>query len=69
MDVWVGIIVAVMALGVSTNDKLYVPVTVGRYLPIDVDCLDQNRPIDCDVQEGRSPGLFVLVSGYALYVS
>lgn len=51
-----------MALNISENDELYLPVPGGRYLAIDRDFLDQTVHNGFAVREGRSLGVFVLVS-------
>lgn len=62
MDVRVGIIKAIMVLGIAMNKKLYLSTTGARYFLTGRDFLDQTGQNVFEVREGQSPGFFVLAS-------
>lgn len=69
LDVWNGIIGAIMAWSITGDEELYLPTTGRRYMPAGRNVPDQTRQKDFEVREGRSPGAYVLVPGLKLYVS
>lgn len=59
MDVFVGMIGAMIAFAGAADKDLYLPNTRGWYLLIGRYCPEQNGQNDSEVQEDRRPGYFV----------
>lgn len=54
LDVWVGIIGAIMALGTTMNEEMYLPASGGRYFWKGRECPGQSGQNDFEVWEDRS---------------
>lgn len=65
MDSYLRTIGTVMGIDSTWNEKLYQPVTDGRYLLKSCDCLHQVGDDDYEVRQDQSTVLFVLVFGSA----
>lgn len=63
-DFSIGVMSAEMAIEISWNKPLYLPVTDVRHLLTRRDCRDQTEHNDFGVWEGRSSAIFVLVSRF-----
>lgn len=64
LDVYLGMIGSVVALDIARNEELYFSVTGGLYLLTGRNFHNQPEGNSFEVGEGRSPGFFVVVSGY-----
>lgn len=69
LDVWVGIVNAIIVLEICGNGKRYLVVTGGAYLLSRCDCSDQIEHKDSEVREPRRAGFFVLDFGLKQYIS
>lgn len=63
LNVWVRIFGAIVALNIAESEEHYLPATGSWYFLTGRDCLGQSWQNNFWVQEGRSPELFLLVSG------
>lgn len=68
LNAWVGIVGAIMALGVAGHEKLYPSAASGGYLGTGGDWGDQTWHTDFEGREGQGPGLAGWFVGLKLYI-